>query len=221
MARNGPISFPLGLITPTIAAIISNGKKLVETKTSPASVMRIAPATSILRRPMRSARVVIHSEMSMSPARVSDIKRPLVFSSNPICVRYSTRMIATSPYANIRANRVMKRSTTSRLATVIAAIGSAVDQPLVDNRDDLRGHIILGTGDRSNDLAAGRDDLDLIFGRADRLGAVRDHEVAKFPLELRKRAEAMVFGLKRKTHNPATAFLRAEHGDDVVGLDQV
>src|SRR3954452_25105763 len=100
-------------------------------------------------------------------------------------------MIETSPYANIRANRVMKRSTTSRLAAFIAATGSAVDQPLVDNRENLRGHIILGTSDRRNDLAGWCNDIDLIVRRADRLCTVRDHQIAEFALQFSQRAKTV------------------------------
>jgi len=50
----------------------------VEAKTSPATTMSAAPTISMRRRPMRSARVVITSEMAVSPISVK-------VSSMPVC----------------------------------------------------------------------------------------------------------------------------------------
>ena len=63
IGRNGPTSWPLGLITPIVATSRSSQKLTRDANTSPAAAMSIAPTTSIRRRPSRSARVVITSEI--------------------------------------------------------------------------------------------------------------------------------------------------------------
>ena len=57
-ARNGPTSLPLGLITPNVAASSCATKSRVDANTAAAAHIRIAPATSVRRRPIASARVV-------------------------------------------------------------------------------------------------------------------------------------------------------------------
>ena len=70
MGRKGPTSLPLGLITPTVAASKSNRKLSVVANTLPAATINMAPIISIRRRPNRSARVVSHKEMAVSPTNV-------------------------------------------------------------------------------------------------------------------------------------------------------
>jgi hypothetical protein len=113
MERNGPISFPLGLMTPTMAPIISNKKLCVRTKTPPAQIISTAPTMSIFRLPIRSAEVVIHSDTSASPRSVSVTSNPIFSSCNPTSARYSARTIDKNPYANRRVMRVAKRSAIS------------------------------------------------------------------------------------------------------------
>ena len=64
-------------MTPTVAVRTSNPNSLVATKPRPAASMSRAPTDSTRRLPSRSARVVSHSEMIVSPIRVR-------LSSNPI-----------------------------------------------------------------------------------------------------------------------------------------
>ena len=70
MARNGPTSLPVGETTPIAPARMSSGTQLVNANTTPATIIRTAPATSTRRRPSRSALVVSHSEMIVSPMSV-------------------------------------------------------------------------------------------------------------------------------------------------------
>ena len=67
MARNGPTSLPVGEMTPIAPATMSSGSQLVNAKTTPPTTISSAPATSTRRRPSRSALVVSHSEMIVSP----------------------------------------------------------------------------------------------------------------------------------------------------------
>ncbi len=82
-ARNGPTSFPVGLMTPTVAARMRSGTQLVATNATPATTIRREPATRTRRRPIRSAFVVSQSEMIVSPTRVSVRIAPIVMASSP------------------------------------------------------------------------------------------------------------------------------------------
>ena len=95
--RNGPISFPLGLMTPTVAATTSRRKLPVETKTTPARAIRTAPRISVRRRPSRSAVVVSQREIAVSPASVSVSRRPTSHSLRPTSTRYRTSTTESSP----------------------------------------------------------------------------------------------------------------------------
>ena len=87
MARNGPTSLPVGEITPIAPARISSGTKLVSAKAIPATTISAAPATSVRRRPKRSAFVVSHSEMIVSPMSVSVSTTPIASGSRPAAAR--------------------------------------------------------------------------------------------------------------------------------------
>ncbi|HEY5158343.1 MAG TPA: hypothetical protein VII93_10325, partial [Anaerolineales bacterium] len=56
--KKGPISLPLGLITPIIAAIMRITGFLVTMKTMPEAIINNAPSNKVRRRPNRSAEVV-------------------------------------------------------------------------------------------------------------------------------------------------------------------
>ena len=88
----------------------------------------------------------------------------------------------------------------------LRTVDSAIDEPVVDDRKNLRGHIFLRAGDRRDDVAGRRDDFDLVIGRADRLGAVGDHQVAEFALELGQRAKAVIFRFQGKADDPAAGL---------------
>ena len=77
-ARNGPTSLPDGEMTPIVAATSSSSGSRATANTAPAATMRSEPAMSTRRRPMRSACVVSHRLMNVSPTRVR-------LSNNPIC----------------------------------------------------------------------------------------------------------------------------------------
>ena len=83
MAKNGPTSLPLGLMTPTVAATSSRRKSSVDRNTAPASAIRTAPRISIHLRPMRSAFVVIHSDTATSPSIVMESSRPMRSAVRP------------------------------------------------------------------------------------------------------------------------------------------
>ena len=106
---------PLGLMTPRVAAIRSNRKLLVERKTIPDSIIRMAPTINMRRRPKRSAVVVSHREISVSPARVSDRSRPISHPFRPTSAKYSTNTMESRPKANIRKQRVANKSHPSRV----------------------------------------------------------------------------------------------------------
>ena len=86
-ARNGPTSFPVGERTPIVAARMSSGTQSVSTKATPATTIRMAPATRTRRRPIRSAWVVSQSEISVSPTSVSVSTSPMVRASRPRATR--------------------------------------------------------------------------------------------------------------------------------------
>ena len=64
-------------MTPIVAARMSSGAESVSTKTTPAMTIRTAPTTSTRRRPNRSACVVSHSEMNVSPTSVRVSTTPI------------------------------------------------------------------------------------------------------------------------------------------------
>ncbi len=75
--RKGPTSWPLGLITPSVPAMVNTQKFLVMANVRPAPAMRNAPMISMRRRPIRSARVVRKKETTVSPASVKVRSRPV------------------------------------------------------------------------------------------------------------------------------------------------
>jgi len=85
--RNGPTSLPLGLMTPMVPASARIQRLPVDAKTSPAATIRIAPAISMRRRPMRSARVVSDSETMVSPTRIKVSSMPVCGSLRPMPTR--------------------------------------------------------------------------------------------------------------------------------------
>jgi hypothetical protein len=87
MARNGPTSFPAGLMIPIVAAKSSTQKEVVKAKRIPAKTIMAAPRSSILRRPSRSACVVIQSESAVSPRSVSERSIPMRPSESPASER--------------------------------------------------------------------------------------------------------------------------------------
>ena len=97
MARNGPTSLPPGLMTPTTAAAVSSAKLPVSAKATPASAINAAPSSSIVRRPTRSAALVISSETAESPARVSAKRTPIWPPVKPSSARYSTSTTDRNP----------------------------------------------------------------------------------------------------------------------------
>jgi hypothetical protein len=76
-ARNGPISLPLGLMTPIVAATTRTGSQLEPAKPTPAKAMRTDPTINTRRRPTRSACVVSQSVIAASPRSVSVSSRPI------------------------------------------------------------------------------------------------------------------------------------------------
>ncbi len=83
MARKGPTSFPAGLMIPMVAAKSSTQKDVVEAKRIPAKIIMAEPSRSILRRPIRSAWVVIQSESAVSPSSVKERSSPMRPSERP------------------------------------------------------------------------------------------------------------------------------------------
>ncbi len=97
MDRNGPTSLPLGLIVPMIAAMTSSTMLLVSAKTSPAKIISPAPIINMRRRPIRSATMVIGSEMSASPISVRLRTSPICVSASPTSARYRASTMARKP----------------------------------------------------------------------------------------------------------------------------
>ena len=85
--RNGPTSFPLGLMTPIVPATRSSQKRLVDANAMPAAAISSAPAMSTRPRPSRSARVVRYNDTSVSPASVSARSVPMRGSLRPAPTR--------------------------------------------------------------------------------------------------------------------------------------
>ncbi len=87
MARKGPTSLPVGEMTPIAPTMMSSGSQLVFAKTTPATIIRTEPATRTRRRPKRSALVVSHSEMIVSPMSVRVSTMPIASGSRPAAAR--------------------------------------------------------------------------------------------------------------------------------------
>ena len=83
MDKKGPTSFPLGLITPMVAVSRRSQKFPVPAKKNPARPINAEPRMSIRRLPIRSARVVIPREITVSPRRVRVSSRPILASLKP------------------------------------------------------------------------------------------------------------------------------------------
>ncbi len=97
MDRNGPISLPLGLMTPTMAAAMSRTGSRVSRNIRPAKTISAPPAINMRLRPMRSAFVVMASEMAASPASARVNMSPIWVSLRPASARYSARMTDRKP----------------------------------------------------------------------------------------------------------------------------
>ena len=69
----------------------------VSANTMPAKSISAAPASNMRFRPMRSACVVIHSEISVSPISVSVSSTPISVVLKPAWLRYNTRMTERKP----------------------------------------------------------------------------------------------------------------------------
>ena len=111
--RNGPISPPLGLMTPIVAATSNQVKSRVIANSPAAKTISSAPTTNIRRRPIRSAHVVMGSETTVSPSSVNVSKMPIRSLSIPTALKYSTRTTDKNPYANSRTHRVANSNGTS------------------------------------------------------------------------------------------------------------
>src|SRR5208337_1792676 len=111
--RNGPTSLSAGLSTPIVATTTSRTKLPVVASTPPTSAINRAPRINIRLRPMRSAAVVIHREMTVSPSSVMVSKRPICPAVSPRAFRYSTSTTEREPQANMRTLRVANRSSPS------------------------------------------------------------------------------------------------------------
>ncbi len=83
------MSLPLGLITPSVAASVSTIGSRVTANTAPAPSINSAPMMSMRLRPMRSALVVSHSEITASPASVNENSTPICVALSPSRDRYS------------------------------------------------------------------------------------------------------------------------------------
>ena len=103
IGRNGPTSAPDGLITPIVAATsrIANeagpANEPPIAKTAPAAAISSAPITRVRRRPIRSAWVVSHRLINVSPTRVRVSRIPIAPGSRPSDDRYRTRMTPIAP----------------------------------------------------------------------------------------------------------------------------
>jgi len=75
----------------------SNATLSVTAKRMPAKSIKPAPAIRIRRRPIRSAVVVIQSEMAASPISVRLRSNPRSPSFKPNCARYSTSTTDKKP----------------------------------------------------------------------------------------------------------------------------
>ena len=87
IGKNGPTSFPLGLMTPIVPATTRSRKSRVQANVTPAATIRIAPTINMRRRPSRSARVVKYSDTAVSPTSVSVSSRPVCDALKPELVR--------------------------------------------------------------------------------------------------------------------------------------
>jgi len=105
MAKKGPTSLPLGLMTPTVAAKVRTIPFELVAKQMPEKNLSAAPIFSIFRLPNRSAVAVMNKLSTESPTSVSVSITPISFGVNPIATRYWTRVNAISPNENRRRDR--------------------------------------------------------------------------------------------------------------------
>jgi len=84
-------------MTPIVAAASRTMNRSVAMKTSPAPRTSRDPRASIRRRPYRSACVLIHNEMAVSPTSVSVSNSPICVSSRPSADKYRARTTARKP----------------------------------------------------------------------------------------------------------------------------
>ena len=97
IGRNGPTSLPDGLSTPSVAATRRTRNPVPPANTAPAAAISNAPTMSVRRRPIRSAWVVSHRLISVSPTSVSVRRTPICPASSPAAARYRTRMTPRAP----------------------------------------------------------------------------------------------------------------------------
>jgi len=79
---------------------------------------------------------------------------------------------------------------------------NAIDQSLLDYRNDAVGNVQFGSGQGFDNGAAGCDDFDLVFIGFNGADAVQDDQVTKFSLQFGKRPKPRVFGFQGKPHGP-------------------
>ena len=97
MDRKGPISPPLGLTMPMIAARVIHTGLVVERKTRPDRIISVAPSRSMFLRPNRSATMVTQRETRISPARVAVRTAPTPVAPNPVAARYRASTTEMNP----------------------------------------------------------------------------------------------------------------------------
>ena len=99
-------------------------------------------------------------------------------------------------------------------------LAACENQAVVDEGEDIAGDGFFGAVERGEDGAVGGEDFDVVVGRRDGGGGVRDDEVAVFAFEFCQRAEAVVFGFEGEADDPAGAFARRQRGDDILRFDE-
>ncbi len=97
MDRKGPISPPLGLTMPMIAARVIHTGLVVQRKTRPDRIISAAPSRSMFLRPNRSATMVTQRETRISPARVAVRTAPTPVAPNPVAARYRASTTEMNP----------------------------------------------------------------------------------------------------------------------------
>ena len=95
------------------------------------------------------------------------------------------------------------------------------DKAFLDNCQNPIGHLLFRPGNFGNHLAGRRDDFDIVIRRADGFGPFEIMRSQNLRSSLASAAETVVFRFQREADNPATAFFRAERGNDVVGFDEM
>ncbi len=98
---------------------------------------------------------------------------------------------------------------------------STVDEPRLNRRQYCVGHRGLRASERCQHRAARIDNLDVRVDRMHRIGAVDDHQIATFFLQLGQCPQTVVVGFERETYQPLAGLLGAERGDNIWRLDQV